>query len=281
MALVTNTTAAKLIPESWTKDVEFARDDAFVAAGLVERRFEKDLSVGDQVHIPFIGDLATESIVSTGSMTPVANTETEVILTVDQFEGTAVEIFDKTKIQSKYNLPKIYSNRIGNALANVVDTALLDEYANVLTANKMTGVAAVAYDDVVDAVALLDAGNVPQGDRFMIVNAATLSDLRKDAQFVRYDARGTNHAVTKGGGVGGIGEIYGIPVHLSNNVQDDATSYMNILAHKSWLALAIQAKPDMEKHRNPLASAGYLIGRVLFGLKTIRPDHGVVITRTI
>lgn len=281
MALVTNTTAAELIPESWTKDVEYARDDAFVAANLVERRFEKDLSVGDTVHIPFIADLVTESIVSTGSMTPVANTETKVDLVVDQFEGTAVEIFDKTKIQSKYDLPKIYSNRIGNALANVVDTSLLDEYTNILAGNKPTTVATLTYDLVVEAVGLLDAGNVPQGNRFFIVNSVTLSDLRKDAQFVRYDSTGEKGGHLQGGGVGAIGEIYGIPVYLSNNVQDDATSYMNILAHKSWLALAIQAKPDMEKHRNPLASAGYLIGRVLYGLKTIRPDHAVQVARTI
>lgn len=274
-----------MVPESWTKDVQFARDNAFVAAGLVERKYEKDLSVGDRVHIPFIADLTTETIESGTDLTPVANTETEVELIVDQYEGTAIEIFDQAKVQSKYNLASAYSNRIGQALAENVDSALLGEYANVAAANDMTTAAAIAYDDIVDAVGLLDAGNVPQGDRFLIVNAVTLSDLRKDSDFVRYDARGDKGAFMQGGGVGALGEIYGIPVYLSNNVQTDATptpdDYCNILAHKSWLGLAIQDKPALERDRNPLGSASYLIGRVLYGFKTIRDDHAVVVRRQV
>lgn len=285
MAQINNTTAAVTIPESWYKDVQFARDDNLVAASLVERKYESDLTVGDQVHMPFIANLTTEVISSGSNLTPVANTETEVVLTVDQFKGTAVELFDQTKIQSKYDLDKAYSNRIGQALAEDVDTAVLAEYANVTAGHDMTTVATVTYNDVVDAVALLDAANVPTGDRFLIVNAQTLSDLRKDAQFVRYDARGDKHAMMQGGGVGAIGEIYGIKVYLSNNVAVDTVptpdDYCNVLAHKSWVALAIQAKPDMEMHRNPLGSATYLIGRVLYGVQTVRDDHAVVIRRQV
>ena len=290
MAQVTNTTAAVMIPESWYRDVQFARDDAFVAAGLVERRYESDLSVGDQVHIPFIADLTTEDISTAGTtMTPVANTETEVILSVDRFQGVAVEIWDKTKVQSKYSLDKAYSNRIGQALASAVDTDLLDFSGNtdvtVASGHDLTTVAAVTYDNVVSAVAVLDAANVPQGDRWMIVNAQTLGDLRKDANFVRYDSRGDKAAFLQGGGVAAIGEIYGIKVFLSNNVQLDTVptpdDYLNIIGHKSWLALAVQAKPDLERHRNPLDSASYLIGRVLYGIKTIRDDHAVILRRQV
>jgi len=280
MAQVNNTTAAVMIPESWYKDVQFARDDNFVAASLVERKYESDLKVGDTVNMPFIANLTTEAISSGSDLTPVANTETEVSLVVNQFKGVAVEIFDQTKYQSKYDLDKAYSNRIGQALAEDVDTAILAEAQNLAGVYDPAAVAAVTYDDIVDRVAVLDAANVPQSDRFMIVNAVTLGDLRKDANFIRYDSTGEKAAHLQGGGVGAIGEIYGIKVYLSNNVQTD-TSYVNIIAHKSWMALAIQAKPDMEMHRNPLGSATYLIGRVLYGLKEIRADHAITLRRTV
>lgn len=281
MAQINNTTAAVMVPESWHKDIQYARDDNFVMAGLVERKFEKDLQVGDQVHIPFVANLTTEAITSGSNLTPVANTETEVVLTVDQFKGTAVEIFDLTKYQSKYDLPKAYSNRIGQALAEDVDTALLTQAAALAGVYDPAAVATVTYDDIVDRVAVLDAANVPQDGRFMVVNAVTLGDLRKDANFVRYDARGDKHASMQGGGVGAIGEIYGIKVYLSNNVQTDTGSYVNVIAHKSWLALAVQARPDLETHRNPLGSATYLIGRVLYGFKEIRADHAITLRRTV
>ncbi len=283
MAQVNNTTADVMIPESWTRDVEFARDDNLVFADLVTRKYEQDLNVGDQVHIPFVGNLTVENITSGSNLTPIANTETEVVLVVDKFKGVAVEIFDKTKIQSKYDLPAAYKNRIGQALADVVDSDIAALWSTVAAGNQMTAVANVDYDDIVDAVTLLDMANVPQDGRSMVVDSRTLGDLRKDDNFIRYDSTGKAGAWTQGDKA--IGEIYGIKVYISNNVAIDTTEtpdeIKNMIFHKSAFALAMQKSPWMEMHRNPLGSADYIIGRELYGVKTIRTDHAVVLPRQV
>lgn len=283
MAQVNDTTAAVMIPESWTRDVEFARDDKLVLADLVTRKYEKDLNVGDQVHIPFVSNLAVEDVASGSDLTPAANTETEVVLVVDKFKGSAVEIFDKTKIQAKYDLPAAYKDRIGQALAEAVDTDLANLWSTVAAGNQMTAVATVDYDDVVDAVTLLDRANVPQDDRHMVVDARTLGDLRKEDMFTRYDATGVKGAFAQGDKA--IGEIYGIKVYISNNIAVYATptpdEIKNMIFHRSAFALAMQKSPWMEMHRNPLGSAEYIIGRELYGVKTIRTDHAVVLPRQV
>jgi hypothetical protein len=51
--------------------------------------------------------------------------------------------------------------------------------------------------------------------------------------------------------------------------------------HKEAIIGATQAVPGVESDRDKLLGVDYIVGAELFGVKVLRPDHGVVITRPV
>lgn len=279
MATMTPTTGAVFIPEVWAKDVQMARRNKLVMANLVDHQYENDLQYGDTVHITSIAEMTADQITPGTALTPVAPTETEQTLVIDQYYGKAVEIQDMLKRQSKYDLRAPYTDVIGFALAKAIDGSLLSEYANVDAGNVQTTVANLTFNGIVDAHSLLDAADVPQEDRFIVVNAQGLADLRKLDEFRSYNETGVPSNVEKTMGI--VGDIYGAPVYLTNAVKDDGTHYQFLLFHKSAFALAVQQQPEIETDRDILKKTDLISGSCLWGVKTVRSDHAVVIQRTM
>lgn len=276
---MTPTTGAVFIPEIWAKEVQMARRNKLVMANLVDHQYEEGVNYGDTIHITSIAEMTADAITPGTALTPVAPTETEQTIVIDQYYGKAIELQDMLKKQSKYDLMKPYTDVIGFALAKAIDGSLLAQFANVVTAHKQTAVAALTFNGVVDAHTLLDEDNVPQEDRAMVVNARGLSDLRKLEEFSSYNATGEVGLVKSKMGI--VGTIYGTPVYLTNAVATDSGAYQNLLFHKSAFAVVIQSQPEMETDRDILKKADLLSGSTLWGVKTVRPDHAVVLRRTV
>ena len=112
MATMTPTTGAVFIPEVWAKDVQMARRNKLIMANLVDHQYEDDLVYGDTVHITSIAEMTADAITPGTALTPVAPTETEQTLVVDQYYGKAIELQDMLKRQSKYDLRKPYADVI-------------------------------------------------------------------------------------------------------------------------------------------------------------------------
>ena len=109
-----------------------------------------------------------------------------------------------------------------------------------------------------------------------------LGDLRKDSKFTSYNETGVPSVRKQKLGI--VGEIYGIPVYWTNAVkQTTGTSgeRKNLILHKSAFALAVQKTPAMETDRNVLGRSTYLVGDCLYGVKTVRDDHAVVLARDV
>lgn len=283
MATMTPTTGAVFIPEVWAKDVQMARRNKLIMANLVDHQYEDDIAYGDTVHITSIAEMTADAITPGTALTPVAPTETEQTLVIDQYYGKAIELQDMLKRQSKYDLRKPYADVIGFALASKIDATLLAQFANVATANKQTAVANLTFNGIVDAHGLLDKNNVPQEDRAMVVNWAGLSDLRKLDEFKSYNETGEVGLVEKKMGI--VGTIYGAPVYLTNavatNTDSGTPNYQFLLFHKSAFAIAVQQDVEMESDRDILKKADLLSGSCLWGVKTVRSDHAVVIRRNV
>lgn len=276
---MTPTTGAVFIPELWAKSVQMSRRNKLVMANLVDHQYEEGVSYGDTIHITSIAEMTADAITPGTALTPVAPTETEQTIVIDQYYGKAIQIQDMLKKQSKYDLRKPYSDVIGFALAKAIDGSLLAQFANVDNAHKQTAVASLTFNGIVDAYTLLDEDNVPQEDRALVVNARGLSDLRKLPEFTSYNATGEVGVVKSKMGI--VGTIYGVPVYLTNAVKTDANAYQFLLFHKSAFAVVIQMQPEMESDRDILLKADILSGSTLWGVKTVRPDHAVVIRRTV
>lgn len=279
MATQTPTTGAVFIPEVWAKDIQENRRNKLIALKLIDHQFESAvLNQGDTVHITSITPLTASAITPGSPIVPTANTETEQTLVIDQYYGVGVEIQDMLKKQSAYELRKPYTDEIAYALANAIDTDVLAEWTNVATANKQTAIAALTFSGIVDAHVLLDKANVPMSDRALVVNAYGLGDLRKLAEFTMYEKTGKVGLVTEDFGL--VGQIYGAPVYMTNAIPVSGGSAKNMLIHKSAFAAAVQIKPEMEHFRDIFKKSDSITGSALWGVKTIRPDHAVVLQRT-
>jgi N4-gp56 family major capsid protein len=280
---MTPTTGAVFIPEVWAKDVQMARRNKLVMANLVDHQYEDGLQYGDTVHITSIAEMTADAITPGTALTPVAPTETEQTLVIDQYYGKAIELQDMLTRQSKYDLRKPYTDVIGFALANAMDGSLLAQFANVTAGHKQTAVANLTFNGIVDAHTLLDAANVPMEDRYLIVNAQGLGDLRKLAEFTSWDKTGREGVREKEMGI--VGTIYGAPVYLTNAVKTNndggTNNYQMLLFHKSAFAIAVQKTPEMESDRDILKKADLISGSALWGVKTVRSNHAVVIRRNV
>lgn len=284
MAVQTPTTGAVFIPEVWAKDIQENRRNKLVALKLIDHQFESQvLNQGDTVHITSIAPLTATAITPGNAITPTANTEVEQTLVIDQYYGVGVELQDMLKKQSAYELRKPYVSEISYALAKAIDSDILAEWTNADTDHKQTAVANLTFNGIIDAHSLLDVDNVPQDGRALVVNALGLADLRKLAEFTMYDKTGkaglvTNDADSDNPGL--VGSIYGAPVYMTNQVTVAGGSAKNLLLHRSAIAAAVQIKPEVEYDRDILKKTDIITGSALWGVKTVRPDHMVVLQRT-
>lgn len=279
MPAMTPTTGAVFIPEVWAKDIQMARTNELVMGNLVDKQFQNDLSYGDTVHITSIAEMTADQMTPGTALVPVAPTETEQTLVIDQYWGKAIEIQDVLKKQSMYNLRAPYTEVMGRAIAKAIDSSLLAQYANVLAGNKRTAVATMTFNEIVEAHTMLDMLNVPQEDRFLVINARILGDLRKLEEFTSYDKTGREGVREKKMGI--VGTIYGTDVYLTNAVQTNASAYQALLFHKSAFASVIQLQPSVESDRDILKKSDLVSISALWGVKTVRPDHAVVLRRTV
>jgi hypothetical protein len=239
MSNVTTTTAAKMIAEKWTKKIELPFYKSLYFADLVTRRDDLVSDGGNKIHIPFLSTYDARDKTAGTAVTFDANTETEILLTINKHKYLAFLIEDIVKVQSNYNLQEAYRGAQREALARAMDTDLAS-----LHASAGTNVAAGATADDADILAVvlaLDLANVPQTDRAGIVGAKVMGDLRAVNKYSTYDQTGKTGLAVSGKGL--IPQAYGFDLYMSNNVVDDATVTHNLFFHKSALSMALQLPP--------------------------------------
>lgn len=174
-----------------------------------------------------------------------------------------------------------YLQRIGRFLDRAKDEEVQRKavagFTNTLNASGDNGT--LRFQDIVDAASMLDVNNVPEGDRFIVVNGIGRADLRKIPEFTAYKEVGESGLVKSTTGY--VGEIYGMPVYVTNAIKADSGVFNFLMFHRSAIIGATQDVPGIESDRDKLRGVDYVVGSELFGVKVLRPDHGVVIKRTV
>ncbi len=284
MATKTPANGGLLIDEVWAKEIQETRRNKLIAQNIVDFQYEAGLMAhGDTIHILAMPDFAADTIVPGTPLTPIAPTETEQLLLVDQYAGKAIVVQDMLKVQSLYELRQRYTEKISRALAAKIDGYIMGLYSGFDAGNIMTAVAAITFSTIIDANQILDAANVPQTGRALVVDSFGLADLRKVAEFSMWDKTGTPGLVKNGNdevNPGFVGTIYGAPVYWTNAVVTAGGSSKCLLIHSSAIAAVVQLKPEVEHDRDILLKADIISGSTLFGAKIVRSDHAVVIQRT-
>jgi hypothetical protein len=301
--IVAKVQADKFIPEIWSDEVVAAYKKNLVLANLVNKMTMKGKK-GDTLHIPKpTRGVATAKAANT-TVTIQADTETEVLVSVDQHFEYSRFIEDIVEVQALASLRRFYTEDAGYALAKKVDDQLFQlaktfgngtttfVHSNSYFIDGTNGLSAYAVDTVAAADVFTDAGfraliklmddaDTPMDGRFFAVppslRAAIMGiDRYNSSDFV--DGRGVNN--------GQIGQLYGIDIYVTSNcpiieTADDNTAGGDvkgaILAHRDTMVLAEQmGVRSQTQYKQEYLSTLYTAD-TLYGVKTLRPETGFVL----
>jgi hypothetical protein len=303
--IVAKVQADKFIPEIWSDEVVAAYKKSLVLANLVNKMSMRGKK-GDTLHIPKpTRGVATAKAANT-TVTIQADTETEVLVSIDQHFEYSRFIEDIVEVQALASLRRFYTDDAGYALAKKVDDTLFGlgktfgngttdwTHSNSYYIDASTGLTAYADDTVVPADVFTDAGfraliklmddaDTPMDGRFFAIppslRAAIMGiDRYNSSDFV--DGRGVQN--------GQIGTLYGIDIYVTSNAPIIETDSENtassggdikaaILAHRDTMVLAEQLGVRSQvQYKQEYLSTLYTAD-TLFGTKTLRPETGFVL----
>lgn len=271
---VTVTTGAAYIPELWADEILKARENKLVMAKRILSVRPMGLKYGDTVNIPRLGNETALDKTAESAITYSAATESSVTVTINKYKYVGKLVEDIVDVQSKYDLFSNYRDKIAYALANAVDADILALTGSITQSVGSHTAGSVHKTNLLTAIRMLDAANVPQEDRYLVVDAFGREDLLTLDDFVRYDAGGKAPSALH---TGEIGEIYGLKVLFSQNVATPtATSAYGMVFHKDAFAIALQKDVSMKTEYSVDYLGTKLAGYEIYGITFARTDHAVL-----
>ncbi len=126
-------------------------------------------------------------------------------------------------------------------------------------------------DDILIAMMeVLDEADVPKIGRSLVGDPSTMADIYKIDKFVRLDFQNTQVVAT-----GNIGQLYGIPVFISNNLTAASTGNYGVLIHTDAIGLVIQDGPTVEAWREHKRHSDIINVSAMWGEDEVRDAFGI------
>lgn len=211
------------IPEVWAAGLLGVLDKSLVYAGdaCSNRDYEGEISAfGDTVHITSISDPTISTYTKDTNLSdPEALTDAEQLLVIDQAKAFnfAIDDIDKAQARNSGALMNEALRRAGFGLRDKADQLAAGRMARG-AGNALGVVDATTATNVYDALIVpagvkLDEANVPEEDRFLVVDPATHGKLRLDGRFIKVNEAGDNRGLR----AGYVGEAGGFKIYKSNN----------------------------------------------------------------
>lgn len=276
-AQMTGTTHAVYRPNIWAKELLRAREKKLVLTPLV-KHYDRDVkSFGQTVEIPNLSNLSANAKAANTQVTLQAPTETKQTLTIDQHYEASFVVEDFADKQSMYDMAAEYTQKAGYAIAEKMDSTLAEAMTTGFT--QIVGAFGTALTDanILTAIQYLDDAKAPADDRYFVVTPQGKRELLSIDKYIRYDAigvGGNENSIRSGK----IGEIYGVTVYMSHNlvfVAGSPNQNNHLLFHKEAAAIAVQKEISTEHQRKTEYLGDLYVASALWGVKVIRPDHGV------
>ena len=284
---IDNTNAAVFLPVIYSLQAVVARDKNTLMSGLVNKTFEKDLSVGKDVKIPNISHLTTARTKSANTaITYEAITETNQTLTVNTHNYQAIAIESITELQTDRDLKMKYSAQMGYSLALAFDdslTAYFDDFTKIFGTDNV----AITADNILAAIAYLNSKDVPKTDRWFVVSneqavafLSTTSDYNKpfvNNDYSKLQGKFAQHPA--------MGESYvtswvGLPIYETSNTPAGTAGHKMCIAHREAIAAVMQMSPKTWTFDDIDYFAHKMAIEQVYGSKVIRSDHAVYIKGT-
>ena len=304
---VTNTTAATFIPEIWSDEIIAAYKNNLVLANAVNKMSHVGKK-GDTIHIPKPTRGSASAKAASTQVTLIAATESEVQVSIDKHYEYSRLIEDITDVQAQPSLRRFYTEDAGYALGKQVDSDLGalgktfgDDngsgsdwiHSNSFYVDGANGIAAYAVDTVAvtdvftdlafrELVKQLDDNDTPMDGRFLVIPPSVRSQIMGIDRYVSSDF--VNSAPVQNGL---IGQLYGVDIYVSNNLPvvetaaDNTASAVDtvgaIMAQRDAMVLVEQMGVRTQTQYKQEYLGDLMTADTLYGVKTVRPESGLVI----
>ena len=303
-SIVAKTQADKFIPEIWSDEVVAAYKKNLVLANLVNKMSMRGKK-GDTIHIPKPTRGVAAAKAANTNVTIQADTESEVVVTIDQHFEYSRFIEDIVETQALASLRRFYTQDAGYALAKKVDDVLFAlgksfgdgdasdwTHSNSYFIDASTGLTAYAVDTVTTSDVFTDAGfrkliqlmddaDVPMDGRKFVIPPSLRNAIMGETRYTS-----TDFVDGKGVQTGLIGTLYGVDIFVSSNCPVIETAAENsvgdaikgaLLFHTDTMVLAEQLGVRSQTQYKQEALATLYTADTLFGVKTVRPEAGFVL----
>jgi len=267
MANVTTTTAANFIPEMWSDALLDYAERMFRLRNQVSDFSGMLAGGGDTLHIPKVTEETAAAKSADTAVTYSANTDGKIDLSVDQHHYEAKRIEDIVKVQESADLFNMYARSMGYAIAKKVENYLAVDVVQSATGNDT----ALSTDNQLTAallrsglVKLLDAGHdYTDGNSWLYASPEVYSYLLGLDEFVHFDKRGDEAGQVSGK----VGDVYGMPVHVSTDWDDDGGTGDETASifKREAIYFAMQMSPRVQSSYDIDYLATSVVADVLFG----------------
>ena len=307
------TEAATFVPEIWSDEIIAAYQKNLKMAPLV-KRIAMAGKKGDTIHIPKPTRGDANAKAADTAVTIIANTESELTVTIDRHFEYSRLIEDIVEVQALSSLRQFYTEDAGYALAVQVDTDLHSAgtgfgnggaivYSGSVaptdyqhtgcffndngTTTQYTDDTLVAGDEFTDAffrdmIQKLDDNNVPMENRNLIIPPATRNAIMGIDRYVSSDFV-SGQSVNSGL----IGNLYGVDVYVSancatieaagDNTAGTVDTRAALLFHNEAIVMAEQmAVRSQTQYKQEYLSTLYTAD-TLYGVQVYRPEAGFVL----
>ena len=304
---VTNTTAATFIPEIWSDEIIAAYKNNLVLANAVNKMSHVGKK-GDTIHIPKPTRCSASAKAASTQVTLIAATESEVQVSIDKHYEYSRLIEDITDVQAQPSLRRFYTEDAGYALGKQVDSDLGllcktfgDDngsgsdfvHSNSFYVDGSNGIAAYAVDTVAvtdvftdlafrELVKELDDNDTPMDGRFLVIPPSVRSTIMGIDRYVSADFVSSSPVQN-----GLIGQLYVVDIYVSNNLPVVETAAANsasavytvgaIMSQRDAMVLVEQMGVRTQTQYKQEYLGDLMTADTLYGVKTVRPESGLVI----
>jgi hypothetical protein len=294
------------IPALWSGKLNVKFYQTTVFGDIANTNYEGEIkSLGDNITINNVPSIAINDYVVGQNLNYQTPAPSKVDLTIDKAKYFGVNVSDVLEYQAKPNLMSMFTDDASKQMSINIDRAiLLAEFNNGVAANKgaTAGVLSGSVNLGTDAApvvltatsvlplilgmaTVLDEQNVPDTDRFLVIDPATRLMLMQSDLKAAY-LTGDSQSVMRNGKLGGIDRftVYlsnqlpsaGAGVDFNGNAQGGAVKRRVLLAgHKSALTFAAQITKT-ENLPNPNDFGTLVRGLNVYGHKMIKGEAWVL-----
>lgn len=288
---VDTTDADAFIPEVWSLETLAAYKANLVMAQLVTILNHRGRK-GDTIHIPVPTRADAVQKAAATVVTPIAFTDTDTTVLLDQHWYYARLLEDLTEIQGLASLRSFFTNDAGYSLSKRVDTSLHSLGATFAGGTAYSGAvigsdgstawsqassgngAAITDAGIRRVIQTLDDNDVPARDRVLVIPPIEKRKLLGETRFTEQAFVGE---VGMGNSIrnGLVGDLYGVEVYVSSQCAtveaNDSTQYRAaLLFQKESLVLAEQLAPRVQRQYKLEALGDLMVADTVYGVQNVR-----------